>query len=103
MLYRHLRALCYEPKRYAKRAGQCGPDFRVEHAGRTIWIEAAVPGPQGIPTDYLESPLLNCESRVKAKPNDERVLRCTSVIADKRLKLEELTEYRATGIVGAND
>ena len=40
------------------------------------------------------------EIRVKAKPHDERVLRCTSAIADKRLKFDE---YRAKGIVGASD
>ena len=51
MLYRHLRAQGYEPKGVAKRSGQHGPDFRVEHAGRTIWIEAVVPGPHGIPAD----------------------------------------------------
>ena len=100
MLYRHLRAQGYEPIGVTKRTGQHGPDFRVEHAGRTIWIEAVVPGPQGIPADYLESPVLGGEIRVKTKPNDERVVRCTSVIADKRLKLDK---YRATGIIGAND
>ena len=100
MLYRHLRAQGYEPKGVAKRSGQHGPDFRVEHAGRTIWIEAVVPGPHGIPADYLKSPVSGGEIRVKTKPNDERVLRCTSAIADKRLKFDE---YRAKGIVGAND
>jgi hypothetical protein len=100
MLYRHLRAQGYEPIGVAKRTGQHGSDFRVEHAGRTIWIEAVVPGSHGIPADYLESPVLGGEIRVKTKPNDERVLRCTSVIADKRLKL---SEYRAIGIIGAND
>jgi hypothetical protein len=100
MLYRHLRAQGYEPKGVAKRSGQLGPDFRVEHAGRTIWIEAVVPGPHGIPADYLKSPVPGGEIRVKTKPNDERVLRCTSAIADKRLKLDE---YRAKGIIGVND
>ena len=37
---------------------------------------------------------------MKTKPDDERVLRFTSAVADKRLKLDE---YRAKGIVGAND
>jgi type I restriction enzyme S subunit len=100
MLYRHLRAQGYEPKGVAKPAGQHGPDFRIEHAGRTIWIEAVVPGPQGIPADYLDSPVPGGEICVKTKPNDQRVLRCTSAIADKRLKLDE---YRAKGTIGAND
>lgn len=100
MLYRHLRTQGYEPKGVAKRTGQHGPDFRIEHAGRTIWIEAVVPGPHGIPADYLESPVPGGEVRVKTKPNDERVLRCTSAIADKRLKLDD---YRTKGIIGTDD
>ena len=89
MLYRHLRAQHYEPKGVVKRAGQHGPDFRVEHEGRTIWIEAVVPAPQGIPAEYHESPVPGEEIRVKTKPDDERVLRCTSASADKRHKLDE--------------
>jgi hypothetical protein len=100
MLYRHLRGQGYEPVGVTKRTGQHGPDFRVEHAGRTIWIEAVVPGPHGIPATYLESPALGGEICVKTKPNDERVLRCTSVIADKRHKLDQ---YRTIGVIGAND
>ena len=100
MLYRHLRAQGYEPKGVAKPAGQHGPDFRVEHAGRTIWIEAVVPGPDGTSADYLESPVPGGEIRVKTKPDAERVLRCTSVIADKRRKLDG---YRKEGIIGAKD
>lgn len=100
MLYRHLRGQGYELVGVTKPTGQHGPDFRVEHAGRTIWIEAVVPGPHGIPANYPESPVLGGEICVKTKPNDERVLRCTSVIADKRLKLDQ---YRAIGVIGAKD
>jgi hypothetical protein len=100
MLYRHLRAQGYEPKGVTKRTGQHGPDFRVEHAGYTIWIEAVVPGPNGIPPDYLAAPVLGGGIRVKTKPDSERILRCTSVINTKRAKFDE---YRAKGIIGAND
>jgi hypothetical protein len=100
MLYRHLRSQGYVPIGVTKRTGQDGPDFRVDHAGRTIWIEAVVPGPNGIPANYLESSVPGGEIRAKRKPNDERVLRCASVIRDKRLKLDE---HRAKGIIGAND
>ncbi len=100
MLYRHLRAQGYEPMGVTKPAGQNGPDFRIEHAGRTIWIEAVVPGPQGISGAYLQPLALGGEISLKTKPNDEIVLRLTSVIADKRLKLDN---YREKGIIGAND
>ena len=60
-----------------------------------------VPGPQGIPADYLsEPPAVDGEIRSKTKPNDERVLRCTSTIRDKQLKFDE---YRAKGIIGVGD
>jgi type I restriction enzyme S subunit len=100
MLYRHLRLQGYEPQGSTKSTGQEGPDFRVEHAGRTIWIEAVVASPKGIPADYLEPAVLGSEIKVKMKPNDERVLRCTSVIADKQIKLGK---YRDEGIIGADD
>jgi len=100
MLYRKLCALGFTPTGPTKRAGQNRPDFRIEHDGRVIWIEAVVPGPQGIPADYLEPPVAGAEVRAKRKPDQERVLRCTSAIADKRLKLDR---YREQGIVGPKD
>ena len=100
MLYRHLRGQDYKLIGVTKRTGQHGPDFRVEHAVQTIRIEAVVPAPHGIPAGYLESPVPARETRAKKKPDVERVLRCTSVIGDKRRKLDK---YRAMGIIGAND
>src|SRR5258708_6939039 len=88
MLYRLLRTQGYDVRGSAERNGQHGPDFRVEHEGRTIWIEAVVPGPQGIPATYLEPPAIGEETRVRRKPDRERVLRCTSVITDKQRKID---------------
>ena len=100
MLYRHLRKQGHNPIGVTKPAGQDGPDFRVDHEGLTIWIEAVMPSPEGIPADYLDPPVRGGEIRTRTKPDRERVLRCTSVIADKRLKLDQ---YRKIGVIGAND
>jgi type I restriction enzyme S subunit len=100
MLYRHLRLQGYNPKGTANSTGQHGPDFLVDDAGKAIWIEAVAPAPSGIPADYLEAPQPNGEIRVKKKPDIERVLRCTSTIADKR---RQLAAYQAAGLIGATD
>lgn len=55
ILYRHLRSLgltFVESK--VKKSGQTGSDFGVIYSGKTIWIEAIVPEPIGIPEDYLK-------------------------------------------------
>ena len=68
---RRLRGLGYEPIGITKCTGQHGPDFRVEHAGRTIWVKAVV-RPAGIAADYLESRCRAGKIRVKyLKPDDE--------------------------------
>jgi hypothetical protein len=98
MLYRHFVSLGLQVANNSRPSGQHGPDFSIEWNGKTIWVEAVVPGPQGIPADYLEPP--GREIRVRNKPDQERVLRCTSAIADKKAKFDE---YRGKGIVGAED
>ncbi len=100
MLYRHFRSHGYDPKGSVKGKKQYGPDFRIEHEGQTIWIEAVVPAPVGIPLDYLEPPRPGGEVRARKKPDVERVLRCTSAIADKRRKFET---YQAEGLITATD
>lgn len=99
MLYRHLRASGYELRNLGNSSGQNGPDFGIDQDGRTIWLEAIVPSPNGIPPDWLETPRKG-EIRAKSKPDAERVLRCTSAISAKR---EKFAEYRKKEIVGAND
>ena len=98
MLFRHLLSLGFIPKNNSKASGQNGPDFCFEHDGKTIWVEAIVPSPHGIPADYLEPPTR--EIRVRTKPDRERVLRCTSAIADKKTKL---SDYLKKGIIGPDD
>lgn len=98
MLYRHLRALGYALRNNATSSGQNGPDFCFAHGTSTIWVEAIVPSPEGIPADYLEPP--GKEIRVKTKPDKERVLRCTSAIADKTQKF---ADYVRKGNVAPHD
>ncbi len=99
MLYRHFLGLGLAPKNYSKPSGQHGPDFCLDHHGKTIWVEATVPSPEGIPADYLAHPVMG-EFRVRSKPDHQRVLRCTSAIADKTSKF---AEYVKKGIVGSGD
>ena len=60
------------------------------------------PAPNGIPADSLSAYLLlpGDEVQVRSKPDQERVLRCTSCISDKQLKF---ADYLKKGIVGARD
>lgn len=99
MLYRHLRSLGYQLSGSAGARAQHGPDFCFERDGLTIWVEAVVPSPEGIPSDWLEAPVAG---QVKAvnKPHREMLLRCTSAIADKQKKF---SNYKAKGIVGQTD
>jgi hypothetical protein len=99
MLYRHLRSLGYELSGSVSARAQHGPDFRFERDGLTIWVEAVVPSPEGIPSDWLAPPMAG-EVKAVSKPHREMLLRCTSAIADKQKKF---TDYRAKGIVGQAD
>lgn len=99
VLYRHLRNLGYSFCNSSKRAGQKGPDFCIKHDEQIIWIEAVVPAPEGVPEEYLRSPSKG-EVLARSKPDQPRVLRCTSVINDKRKAFDN---YRGKGIVGKND
>jgi hypothetical protein len=54
MLYRHLKACGFNLRNKTAASGQIGPDFGFDHDGRTIWIEAVVPSPEGIPAEWLE-------------------------------------------------
>jgi hypothetical protein len=87
MLYRHLSSLGFDVRGNVKKAGQRGPDFRIEHQGRTIWIEAVTPEPKGLPKEWVEPPKMG-EVRVRSMPHEAMLLRWTSVLKDKRDKLE---------------
>ena len=99
ILYRHLRSLRYIPKNLTRASGQHGPDFAIQHGDKTIWIEAVVPSPEGVPAEWLELPRQN-EIKARSMPDTERVLRCTSAICDKQKKF---TEYQAKSIISPND
>jgi hypothetical protein len=94
MLARHLDALGYNVT-----TSDEGPDFRIEHEGKTIWIEAVCPEPKGIPQDWLDGPKPG-EFKVGNVPHTEVLLRWTAAIKEKRDKLEG---YRKKGIVGPDD
>ena len=86
MLYRHLKTCGHTLRNYTKKAGQDGPDFGVVLDGKTIWIDAVMPEPKGIPAEWVNTPL---EMVVRQKPDVARVLRCTHVIREKRAKFEK--------------
>jgi hypothetical protein len=88
MLYRHLMNLGFKPHTAGmKKSGEAGPDFGIVHQGQTIWIEAVTPSPEGIPPDCLEPPKKS-EVNFRPMPHEERLLRWTSVLKDKRAKFE---------------
>ncbi|MES2255510.1 MAG: hypothetical protein V4559_10765 [Pseudomonadota bacterium] len=99
MLYRHFTAQGYELRNRSGPGGQNGPDFRFDRDGKTIWVEAVVPSPEGIPEEYL-TPVKPGEFKLGSKIDQPRVLRCTSAIADKKAKFQE---YHTKGIVGPRD
>ena len=94
MLARHLDAQGYQIS-----TSDEGPDFRFEHNGRRIWVEAVSPEPAGVPDHYLEHPKRN-EFKVGDVPHNEVLLRWTAAIKEKWNKLKH---YRVKGIVGEND
>lgn len=100
MLFRHLSALGVDllPSR-VKKSGQVGPDFGFVHEGRTIWIEAVVAAPEGIPAEHLRPPRRG-EFKVGTVPNREKLLRWTAVLRDKRDKLQLYVER---GIIAETD
>jgi type I restriction enzyme S subunit len=98
MLYRHLSRLRFEFVPPGKKSG--GPDFGIKHHGQTIWIEAVTPAPKGIPADYLAPPSKGAIVEFKKRPDEERLLRWTSVLEDKRKRLEQYVEK---GIVALAD
>jgi hypothetical protein len=92
MLYQHLSMLGFEfQKPDVTKRGNPGPDFCVLHKGQTIWIEAVTPAPEGIPRDWT-SPPKRSECEVRTKPYEQMLLRWTSVLKDKRDKLQSYVE-----------
>jgi type I restriction enzyme S subunit len=94
MLYRYFSELRFEFRRdMVLKAGQQGPDFGLLHGGRTIWVEAIVPAPEGIPTEYLRTPKVG-EVILKTVPHQEKLLRWTAALKEKRQKFQRYVENR---------
>jgi hypothetical protein len=94
MLARHLDA-----QHHHLTTADEGPDFRFEHNGLIVWVEAISPEPTGLPDDWLE-PLKPGEFKVGNVPHQEILLRWTAAI---KAKWDKLKGYRAKNIVGSND
>jgi type I restriction enzyme S subunit len=80
-----------------------GPDFRIDHEGRRIWVEVITPTPANIPAEWI-SPVAN---GVHHFPHEEILLRWTAAIKQKAEVLlgnpPGVAGYLANGIVGSND
>jgi hypothetical protein len=99
ILYRHLSCLGFTFHGRVTKSGQLGPDFGIVHEEKTIWIEAVTPSPEGIPQNYLEPPKRG-EINARTKPHEQMLLRWTSVLKDKRDKLESYVQKK---IITATD
>jgi hypothetical protein len=87
MLYGQLRG-GYDLRPTSTALGQKGPDFCVVYNRKTIWIEATVPTPEGVPFGEVRVPF------------EQMLLRCTHAVYEKRKKIDK---YRKAGIIGLND
>jgi hypothetical protein len=81
-----------------------GPDFRVVHEGRNIWIEVVCPEPIGLPSDWLDPPI----GQVHSYPHEAMLLRWTAAIKEKAEKLVGSVDgaklgYLRKGFVGKGD
>ena len=94
MLYRYFSDLGFEFRRdMVLKSGQQGPDFGLLYDGTTIWVEAIVPEPVGIPAEYLRTPKLG-EVILKTVPHQEKLLRWTAALKEKREKFQRYVENR---------
>lgn len=88
MLYYHFANLGFQFRTDRVHAsGQDGPDFGLFHDGRTIWVEAVVPKPEGLPSEWLD-PSEPGKVSVRTMPSEELLLRWTSVLRDKNCQLK---------------
>lgn len=76
-----------------------GPDFRFDHKGLTVWVEAVSPMPKGVPGDWLEHPKPN-EFKTGDVPHTEVLLRWTAALKAKCDKLDIDLKKK---IIGEND
>lgn len=84
-----------------KKSGQEGPDFGFIHQGRRIWVEAITPGPVGIPPECLQPPPRNpSEVRAIKVPHEQKLLRWTAALKEKKNKI---AEYLEKGVISETD
>lgn len=79
-----------------------GPDFRIEHQGRTIWVEVITPTAAGVPAEWLADA---CEG-VRDFPHEAILLRWTAAIKQKAEVLlggPDHPGYLANGLVAPGD
>lgn len=80
VLARHLKRLGFEISSADK-----GPDFKIDHKGRTIWVEATCPAPSNLPPEWLE-PANSGVASVKQMPHEKMLLRWTNAFETKKGK-----------------
>lgn len=81
-------------------SGEYGPDFRMNHNGSTIWIEAISPSPKDIPAEWLTPPRLDGKGEAVQAPFNAILLRWTAALKEKH---EKLAIYRAKRIISDKD
>ena len=81
---------------HSARSPAHGPDYRVEHDGRVVWIEAMSPSPKGLPEDWLSFPAPGT-SKTFTTPNTEILLKWTGALKEKRAKFQGYARDRITG------
>lgn len=88
-----------------------GPDFKIDHHGQTIWVEAICPSPEGLPDHWLNIPSIKKPPKVFDVPHEQMLLRWTAALKEKKEKLtgrldqngEPKSGYYDNGIVGTNE
>lgn len=100
MLFRHLSSLGFQFRQgQVRKSGQLGPDFGIISEERTIWIEAIVAAPEGLPEEWLDPQKIR-QGRARRVPLDEMLLRWTAAIKEK---ISKFKRYRERAIVAAHD
>jgi hypothetical protein len=89
LLARHLHA-----QGHALTSPAHGPDFRFEHDGRVIWVEAISPEPRGLPDAWMDPPM-ETKTWVGTVPHNEIALRWTAAF---KAKADKLATYLQQGM-----
>lgn len=97
MLFRHFQKLGFTFRTdHISRTGQKGPDFGLIHGARTVWVEAVMPSPEGLPENWLNIQ----EPIASSVPHEAILLRWTNSLAEKRIQMQKRL---GQGVVSACD